>query len=274
MSKKPTRAPSTAPSLSITGENGAAQLALRMLQQAVVVLLAVLGFLFSLLSCYQLDLPVSILVWTAVAFSLLSLAVFSIRRRGLAALLCLLAALFWIVLNASDLLQGILLLFEQAITPINLVLPETLQSLLLPVDMTTSQLLMTRAMQLILFFVAFLSSFFIIDQPSLPGLALTTLPMLAPGPFYLLAPDIVPFFALITALLMVLVFNNGKRAASNQRAGVYVPQTKRRSELNAQRSAQQVLSLLALPLILLAAMLSSLVLPQNGYERPEAIEET
>ena len=48
------------------------------------------------------------------------------------------------------------------------------------------------------------------------------------------------------ALLMVLVFNNGKRAASNQRAGVYVPQTKRRAELNAQRSAQQVLSLLAL----------------------------
>jgi len=39
-----------------------------------------------------------------------------------------------------------------------------------------------------------------------------------------------------------------------------------------QRAAQHSLSLLALPLIALAALLSGLVLPQNGYQRPEAIE--
>ena len=273
MSKQTKRPSVPAKPISLAGENGAAQLALRFLQQAVVLLLAVLGFLFSLLSSYRLDLPVSNLVWTAIAFSLLSLAIFSVRRRGLAALLCLLAAGLWIVFHASDLLQGFILLIERAITPLSLLLPESLQQLLLPVEADQAMLLVTRAMQVILFFVAFLSSFFIIDQPSLPGLALSTLPLLVPAPFYLLSPDILPFFALLAAHLMVVVFNNGKRAASMIRAGIYIPQSKRKTDLNAQRTAQQTLSLLALPLILLAAILSGLILPEEGYQRPQAIED-
>ena len=105
MSRQAKRPSAPAKPISLAGENGAAQLALRFLQQAVVLLLAVLGFLFSLLSSYRLDLPVSNLVWTAIAFSLLSLAIFSVRRRGLAALLCLLAAGLWIVFHANKLLK-------------------------------------------------------------------------------------------------------------------------------------------------------------------------
>ena len=67
-------------------ENSVAQLSLRLLQQLAVLLLAVLGFLFCLITSYELDLPTATLVWTAIAFSLLFLAVFSVRKSGLFAL--------------------------------------------------------------------------------------------------------------------------------------------------------------------------------------------
>ncbi|NLI55301.1 MAG: transglutaminase domain-containing protein [Clostridiales bacterium] len=245
---------------------------LRLLQQAVVLLLAVLGFLFCLLSSYQLDLPVSTLVLTALAFSLLALGVFSFRRYGILALVCLLAAGAWVWVHASELQQGFLLLIEQAITPLSLRLPESLGQLLQPVGEDYALRLMTQALQLALFLVSFAAGYFTVCHASVPGLALSTLPLLLPAPFYLLAPGVVPFFALLTAHLMVFAFNNGRRAPTTLRAGAYVPQTRRKAELSARRTAQQTLSLLALPLIALAALLSSVTLPQEGYTRPEAIE--
>ncbi len=246
--------------------------ALRLLQQAAALLLAVFGFLFCLLTSYQLDLPVGTLAWTAAAFALLSLAVFSVRRRGIAALICLLAAGAWVGLHASDLLQGALLLTEQAMAPLSLRLPDAMQALLLPADAAQALLLMTRTLQTILFFVAFFSGYFIVCLSNVPGLALSTLPLLVPAPFYLLSPSILAFFALFAAHLMVFAFNNGKRAPTTLKTGAYIPQNRRKAELSAQRSAQQALSLMALPLLAFAALLSGAMLPQEGYVRPEAIE--
>ena len=127
-------------------------------------------------------------------------------------------------------------------------------------------------MQVLLFFVAFLSGYFVICASSAAGLALSTLPLLLPAPFYLLSPSIPAFFALFAAHLMVFASNNGKRAQTTLRQSAYVPQNRRRAEFFAQRSAQQTLALLALPLLALAALVSGAVLPQQGYVRPEAIE--
>ena len=254
-------------------ENSVAQLSLRLLQQLAVLLLAVLGFLFCLITSYELDLPTTTLVWTAIAFSLLFLAVFSVRKSGLFALVCLALAGVYGVLHAADLLQGILLLIERAITPLSLQLPESMQLLLKPTDMEEAQLLLTHAAQAIVFVVSFLSAFFIISEPSVPGLALSTLPLLLPAPFYLLSPARLPFFMLFAAHMMVFAFNNAKRAQTTFRAGVYVPQSRRKANQLAQRAVQHSLSLLALPLITLAAIISSLILPQEGYQRPDAIED-
>ncbi|MDD4312640.1 MAG: transglutaminase-like domain-containing protein, partial [Eubacteriales bacterium] len=253
-------------------ENTIAQVSLRLLQQLAVLLLAVLGFLFCLTTSYELDLPTATLAWTAIAFSLLFVAVFSVRKSGLFALICLALAVLYGILHASDLLQGALLLVERAITPLSLQLPESMRLLLQPTDMEAAQQLMTHAAQAIVFVVSFLSAFFIISEPSVPGLALSTLPLLLPAPFYLLSPARLPFFMLFAAHMMVFAFNNAKRAQTTLRAGVYVPQNRRKANLMAQRAAQHSLSLLALPLIALAAILSSILLPQEGYERPEAIE--
>ncbi len=253
-------------------EKPAGALLFRLGQQAAVLLLAVLGFLFCLLTSYRLDLPVSTLVWTVAAFSLLSLAVFSIRRYGIVALVFLAAALFWIWYRSDYLLQGILLLFERAAAQLSLQLPESLQRLLQPVGVEDAVLYMTRALQTILFFVSFLSGYFVVANASAAGLALATLPLLLPAPFYQLSPSIPAFFTLLGAHLMLYAFNNGKRALSMQRTGAYVPQSRRRADQSARRTAQQTLSLLALPLIVIAALLSGVVLPQKGYERPALIE--
>ena len=251
---------------------GIPALLLRLCQQLMVLLLAVLGFLYCLLTSYTLDLPTAKLVLTALVFSLLFLAVFSLPKSGLFALLFLAGGVVYAVMNANDLLQGILLLIERVIVPLNLQLPEGIQLLLKPAMADEAMLLMTQAMQAILFVVSFLSAFFIIDQPSVPGLALSTLPLLLPAPFYLLSPGRVPFFMLFAAHMMVFAFNNAKRAQTTFRAGVYVPQSRRKANQIAQRAAQHSLSLLALPLIVLAALLAGLVLPQEGYQRPEYIE--
>lgn len=261
--KKPARnsARETAPAILV-----------RLMQQLVVVLLAVMGFLFCLLSSYTFDLPTAKLVWTAVAFSLLFLAVFTLPKSGLFALVCFLGGAVYIALNASDLLQGVLLLIERVTTQLELRMPDVMQLLLQPAMADEAALLMTRAMQMILYFVSFFATFFIVSQPSVPGLALATLPLLVPAPFYLLSPARLPFFMLFAAHLMVFAFNNARRAQSTFRAGVYVPQSRRKANQQAQRAAQYSLSLLALPIIAIAALLSGVVLPQKNYERPEAIE--
>ena len=254
-------------------ENPTLQFALRLIQQLMVLLLAVLGFLFCLISTYEIDLSTTTLVWSAVAFSLLFLAVFSVKRSGLLALIVLLFALAYGVLNGSDLVQGVLRLVEHAISPLSLTLPKAILNLLQSTDADKIPLIMTHAMQAILFVVSFLAAFFIISEPSVPGLALSTLPLLLPGPFYLLSPERLPFFVLFAAHMMVFAFNNAKRAQTTLRAGVYVPQSRRKANQQAQRAAQHTLSLLALPMIVFAAILASLILPQKGYQRPEAIED-
>lgn len=254
-------------------QDGLVSLLMRLGQQLVVQLLAVVGFLLCLISSYQLDLPTAKLVWTAVAFSLLFLALFSLPKSGVFVLACVIAAGAYAFANAGDLLQGLLLLIERVITPLSLQMPDQLSLLLQPAMADEAIKLMMQSAQAILFLVSLFSAFFIISEPSVPGLALATLPLLVPAPFYLLSPDRLPFFMLFAAHMMVFAFNNAKRAQTTFRAGVYVPQSRRKANQLAQRAAQHSLSLLALPLIALAAILSGIVLPQEGYQRPEAIEQ-
>ena len=253
-------------------QNGMSALLLQLMQQLVVLLLAVIGFLFCLISSYTLDLRIATLAWSAVAFSLLFLAVFSLPRSYLFILVTLALAGVYAFLNVGNLTQGLLLLVQRAITPLSLHLPESLQLLLKPATEEAALHLMTQSAQAILFVVSLLSAFFIISEPSVPGLALATLPLLLPAPFYLLSPALLPFFMVFAAHMMVFAFNNARRAQTTFRAGVYVPQSRRKANQLAQRAAQHSLSLLALPLIALAAIFSSIVLPQEGYQRPEAIE--
>ena len=245
----------------------------RTLQQTEILLLAILGFLFCLTSSYHLDVPAGKLVWSALVFCALFLVVFSSRRRKLLLLVCLLATVLWTWRNAQSLSQGLLLLVDQALDPLGLRLPDVLQNVLQAYSAEEAGMLTLLALRALLFVVTLFSAYFIVRRPSTIGLAVSTLPLLLPAPFYLLAPGIAPFFCLAAALLMQYILNSASNMPSRilQTNLEEAPPALRRPLFD-QKQAQQMLALFALPVIVLAALFSSWILPQDGYQRPESIE--
>ena len=102
----------------------------RTLQQTATLALAIFGFLFCLLSSYSLTADVAKLTLSATIFVLLFSASYSSKRRGILALAVFLLGLIWGWIHVNELLQGILLLVQQAISPLSLNLPESMQALL------------------------------------------------------------------------------------------------------------------------------------------------
>ncbi len=260
-------------SARVFGGVSAVQRLLEILQQTTVLMLAVLGFLFCLISSYQLDIYVVRAVWTAVFFIALFSISFSTKRGGWILLVFFVPAIYLFLKNTDTLMQGILLLVDHAIELFNLDLPDVLQNMLLAHTVTETATMMTAGVQALLFFTALFSSYFVIVRPSMFGLAFATLPLLIPASFFSFVPNVFPFFCLFSAYLMLSVLNSIGRLPiipKKKEQSQYLP--RQRAEFAAQRSAQQVLSLLSLPAILFAMLLSMLFLPQKGYERPQAIE--
>ena len=245
----------------------------RTLQQAEVLLLAVLGFLFCLTSSYQLEVSASKLVWSALAFCALFLVIFSSRRRKLLLLICFLVMALWSWRNAQSLSQGLLLLFGQALDPLGLRLPDVLQNVLQTYSAEETVTLTLLALRALLFVVTLFSAYFIVLRPSTIGLAVSTLPLLLPAPFYLLSPGIAPFFCIAAALLMLYIQTSAEHMPARiLQTSLEEAPPALRQPLFDQRQAQQMLALFALPIIILAALVSSWILPQDGYQRPEFIE--
>lgn len=239
-------------------------------QRAAVLLLAVFGFLFCLITSYQLGVETGRLVWTAVVLVVLFVVVYSSKRRELLLLVSFLAALFWVWRNSDTFVQGLLVLVEQGLSPLALNLPDFLQNQVQSYDAQQAVLLTTTGVQVVLFLVALLSGYFVMYRSSMGGLALSTLPVLLPAAFFSLEPNIVPFFCLAGAHIMLFIRSNAKRIPSLVESDADEP-AKRPNEPAYDR-IPQLLTLLALPLILFAALLSTLLLPKSGYERPEKIE--
>ncbi|MCE5187595.1 MAG: hypothetical protein LLF75_00190 [Eubacteriales bacterium] len=252
----------------------AALVRVQALQQTVTLSLAVFGFLFCLLSSWRLSVDTPRLVWTAVFLMLTFAILYSTKRWGILLLVFFLVADFWGWKNANALLQGLLLLVEQAFRPLSLELPDVLQQLLAAHEEAQALLYSTMALQAILFLVALFSGYFVFRRSSAAGLACSTLPLLLPAPFYQLAPSILPFFCLVSAHLMVFVLNGARYSAlpPAQEDAIDTP-LRRRPEIASQRTTQHVLPLAALPLIALAILLSLAILPEAGYTRPESIED-
>jgi cell division septation protein DedD len=245
----------------------------RTLQQAEVLLLAIFGFLFCLITSYQLDVLTARLIWSSVFFALFFLIIFSLRRRWILLLLCFAALAYWLLRNSEELTQGMLLLADQALGTLGLRLPDALQVLLQYHNPQDAVLLATVALQTLQFAVTLFSAFFIVRRPSTLGLAFSTLPMLLPAPFFLQTPDVVPFFCLAAALLMLYILNSAAHMPSKiLQADLKSAPPALRQPLFDQKQAQQLLALFALPIIVLAALVSNWVLPQDGYQRPESIE--
>lgn len=263
--------PSTARTLLEGG--GAINWLIQHLQQTAVWLLAVMGFLFSLTTGYQLSVLTTRVVWTVIFFIGFFSVVFSIKHRGIALAACLLIAMIWAWRNADTLTQGALLLLEQLLDPLTLHMPDVFLLRLRPASADEAIALATVALQALLFIVTLLTGYFMAWRSSILGLAFTTLPLLIPLPFYLLSPSVVAFFCLVAAHLMTYVHNNSQYIpAAVTLTEKQLTLTCKQVRPPAQRVARQLLSLTALPAILFTALFACWLLPERDYARPEWID--
>jgi transglutaminase-like putative cysteine protease len=141
-------------------------------------------------------------------------------------------------------------------------------------NMEEAQLLLTHAAQAIVFVVSFLSAFFIISEPSVPGLALSTLPLLLPAPFYLLSHRAAAVFFMLFAAHMNGVCVQQRQARANhvsRRRLCAAEQTE--SEPARPRAASIRSRYSRWPLIALAAIYFQPHFTAEGYQRPDAIED-
>ena len=173
-----------------------------LLPRAIALSLVVFGGLSILLASYQLTVLTARTVWTAAALVALAVIVFSGRRWGILLLVCLFAAGVWTWRNAETLLQGALLLTEQALTPLSLRLPDGLQALIARHDAQETLQLTTTALQALLVPSVLLTGYFVIRRFSVLGPALAILPLL-PILFHSLPVAVAPFFCLVAAFLML-----------------------------------------------------------------------
>ncbi len=245
----------------------------RYFRQLAVLLPAMLGLLFCLISCYRLTILTARVAFATVLFVLLFTLIFSSKRKGVFALSCIILAALWTLINADRLIQGFLLLLEQALSALNLRLPDGMQAILRAHDATEALSLASVALTAILFVSSMLASYFVVCCSVVFGLALSTLPLVAPAPFFSRAPDVAPFFCLVCAHLILYAFNVGRYMPTSIAARGQKPKMLfRRAELAAQRPTQFLLSILALPLAIGALLVCSLALPQKDYVRPQRVE--
>ncbi|MDO4572895.1 MAG: transglutaminase-like domain-containing protein, partial [Clostridia bacterium] len=244
-----------------------------LLLHAAAMLLAMLGFLFSLITSYGLTVLTARALLAAVASAALFLAVYSARRSGLLLIVCIVALELWLCLRASDLMQGLLALLEQALASLDLILPPFLLNIYAPQDAESALRLSTLALQTLMFLLGPFAGFCVVRRHSAAWLAVCTLPLLVPAPFYGLAPATLPFFCLVAAYLMLYIAGSGRRMPITAASGRLKPRLTCREQVKtAQQSARVRLSLAAIPLIACAALLSVWILPESDYERPEAID--
>ncbi len=267
--KRSTQPQTIRPSLS---REGAKTRLIGILQQSTVLLLAVFGFLFSLTTSYQLTILTGRAVWSALFFVMLFIIVYSAKRRELLLLISFLAALVWVWLNSDAFVQSILVLVEQGLSPLSLHLPDFLQNQIQAYDAQQAIHLTTTGMKIVVFLTTLFSGYFIIYRASLAGLALSTLPLLLPATFFSLEPAVVPFFCLASAYIMLFIRSSVRRIPSFEEADESDPAAEKSQNRPTYNRIQQLLTLLALPLIILTALLSTILLPKEGYERPESIE--
>jgi transglutaminase-like putative cysteine protease len=252
--------------------NATATRLIRTLQQTAVLFLAVFGFLFCMVTGYGLAVETARAVWTAIAFVPLYHRLPEQTPRNPASGLLSPGAVLGVA-ECRFVRAGYLLLIDQALGSLSLHLPDFLQTQMQTFDAQQTVELTTTGLQAVLYLTTLLAGYFVICRPSALGLAISTLPLLLPVPFYSLAPAVLPFFCLAAAHFMLYVHNSAGRVFSTDlQAEESPPVQNAKAESDTARPVQSVLSLFALPLVVLAALLACWVLPQKGYVRPAGIE--
>lgn len=254
-----------------TPANGGAVLgtSLRLLVQFCLLLAAVVGCVQCLVSLYALTLPMAALWRIMLAMTAVAFAAVSLRRRAL--LVCTLAVLagLWVWTHAQALVQGWLLLLEQALHPMELVLPDGWLLLLQPMeDAVAQQRLLYAAASLFALLISGMAMC-LFAIPSLTGLLLCLLTPMLPGLITGLVPSFGPAVLLLAVCLVLAAYESAMRAAEDpQQQSLQLEET----IVQQRQGAWIAAALCMVPLMLVTLLLSMRLLPEKGYVRPSYAE--
>lgn len=237
--------------------------------QAVILLLALFGALYSFLWSFELPVLSGVINVVLILYGVLFLFAYSQKRWWITLCVSGAAMAAWAFYHAEVLSWAALNLFRQLLNQFNehsswsfISIPDT------GFEPGVQLQLDTQLILLIVFFWAAALGYLVIRRPSLTGLMLLTLPFAGVPLIFMIVPPLPALACLMASYVMLEVFclNTGVSPFLKLR------REKRKKSAAALSFAQCITILLVLPMVLLSVVLSSFMLPQQDYNRPESVD--
>jgi len=236
-------------------------LALRFL----MLLIAAAGLLQCLIGIYALSIPTKPLLQMLLAMAAMIFLALVLTRRGLWFSLLAVGFGVFVVRHAELMVQGFLLLLEQALASMDLMLPRGMLAVLQSAEIASEQEALLHAVRgLLAIMLALLSCCTIVGTSAIGVLSLA-LPLLLPGLAAGLEPPSVPMFFLLFLCLMLAAYRVSLRTAEVSEAE---DADLAGSEERVQRGVWAAAALSVIPVGLLTLLLSVCLLPRTDYAHP------
>lgn len=207
----------------------------------------------------------SLAVWM-VLYAAAAVAVYSTENWPFLLLIPTAPLAIWAYFSFDTLTVGFISLLNQALQTMTENSPwRFIQFALEP--MPSSELRWAETYFLVLLFCALTlgAGFFAVRRPWMPGFLLFTAPFALLPLFFTLLPDLGAFFALVASWVMMAVLHqplfHRKKAPEKS------------EKVARQRNVRQQTALLLAGCVLVSALISGWVLPQESYRRPEGLQE-
>ncbi len=240
-------------------------------EQAVrllILILAQTGFYYCLVTEYRISGGISPYLFT-LALCLIYLLIFSLKSHAVLFALSIALSGVFVWFHADELVQSWLLLLRQVFDACGGALPDLLQQLLHEEGTDVSYALCS-----VMMISTILSAYAVTRGESIFLLILASVPALFPGLFFSLSGNTAAFFAILAAWFAYSLF---KRYGGLLSASVS-DDTDISMKVSPERVRKRtpLRSLSAVAAVLMAAVVfgvSSLILPEKGYEKPDIWNE-
>lgn len=237
----------------------------RILLQVLILGLGMYGCLYSFLTAFGISYAASALpVWLGL-YVLVAVVVYSFSAWPLLVLIPGLPLAAWGFFSLDSLSTGFVSLLNQVLQVMTENSPWVFVQYELPSFVWLRDLpgLEQNFLLLASCLMTLVAGYFVVRRPNLPVFLVCTAPFLILPLFFTLAPDLRAFFALAASWLLLGMVQTGfwrKRAVKQGR-------------FLFQKNVRRQLALVLLACSLLSVGTASVLLPQEGYRRPQSAEE-
>ncbi len=242
--------------------------AMRYLVQALILGMGIFGCSYSFLSAFGITLYTSALPVWMVLFVAITVGIYSFSSWPFLLLIPGVPLALWAFLDFDGIRNGFVLVLNRVLLVMSQNSPWTFTQFQLDLGRYYHQAvwLETRFLVLLFCILILITGFFVVRRPTMIGLIICTAPFLAYPLFFTLMPDLPPFFALLASWMMQYTY-----------IGRYQVKTLRHSRPKKQGvlfqgNVRRQSALLMMGCMLISAVTSIAILPQQDYQRPANID--